>query len=147
MKSIRIDDEVWAALQKKARAFEDTPNSVLRRILRLDKRDAKRNCSNRTPKGVKTPQHAYRAPILRALYEAGGRAQGSDVLERVYALLEDHLNEADRQRLATGQMRWRTTARAERKAMVQEGLLKKDSPRGVWELTAEGITAAEAEAK
>jgi len=34
--TIRIDDEVYAWLQKHARAFEDTPNSVLRRLAGLD---------------------------------------------------------------------------------------------------------------
>jgi 5-methylcytosine-specific restriction protein A len=29
---IRIDDEVWAWLQGQARPFEDTPNTVLRRV-------------------------------------------------------------------------------------------------------------------
>ncbi len=32
MPTIRIDEEVWGWLQSKARPFEDTPNSVLRRI-------------------------------------------------------------------------------------------------------------------
>src|SRR5882672_4354929 len=36
--TIRIDDEVYAWLQKNARAFEDTPNSVLRRVAGLDAR-------------------------------------------------------------------------------------------------------------
>lgn len=34
--TIRIDAEVWAWLSKQARPFEDTPNSVLRRIAGLD---------------------------------------------------------------------------------------------------------------
>jgi negative regulator of replication initiation len=36
MPTIRIDDEVYAWLQSQARPFEDTPNSVLRRIAGLD---------------------------------------------------------------------------------------------------------------
>jgi len=144
MKSIRIDDEVWVALQRRAKAFEDTPNSVLRRILHLDKTQGKRYRSNRTPKGVKTPQRAYRNPILRALYELGGHAQASDVLEKVHVLMANRLNESDYQPLASGEIRWRNTAHWERNAMVEEGLLKKNSPRGVWELTAKGIAEAEA---
>src|SRR5256885_372642 len=35
MRTIRIDDEVWRAIQKRAKPFEDTPNSVLRRVLKL----------------------------------------------------------------------------------------------------------------
>jgi hypothetical protein len=34
-KVIRIDAEVWAELQRRARPLEDTPNSVLRRVLGL----------------------------------------------------------------------------------------------------------------
>ncbi len=34
--TIRIDNEVWAWLQQQARPFEDTPNSVLRRVAGLD---------------------------------------------------------------------------------------------------------------
>src|ERR1700722_20631699 len=34
--TIRIDDDVYAWLQKNARPFEDTPNSVLRRVAGLD---------------------------------------------------------------------------------------------------------------
>ena len=36
MPTIRIDDEVYAWLQKQARPFEDTPNSVLRRIANIE---------------------------------------------------------------------------------------------------------------
>lgn len=38
MHVLRVDDEVFAALEKRARPFVDTPNSTLRRILRLDPR-------------------------------------------------------------------------------------------------------------
>ena len=38
-KVIRIDGEVWAELQRRARPLEDTPNSVLRRVLGLPDAD------------------------------------------------------------------------------------------------------------
>jgi hypothetical protein len=34
--TIRVDDEVYALLQERAEAFIDTPNTVLRRILKLE---------------------------------------------------------------------------------------------------------------
>src|SRR5688572_1333615 len=37
---IRIDDEVWAELQRRARPLEDTPNSVLRRVFDLPEETA-----------------------------------------------------------------------------------------------------------
>jgi negative regulator of replication initiation len=36
MKSIRIDEDVFTFLQNRARPFEDSPNDVLRRVLKLD---------------------------------------------------------------------------------------------------------------
>jgi hypothetical protein len=40
---IRIDEEVWAELQRKAVPFEDNPNSVLRRVLGLEKNEPVRD--------------------------------------------------------------------------------------------------------
>jgi len=39
MPTIRIDDQVWAWLKGHAQPFEDTPNSVLRRVAGLDPAD------------------------------------------------------------------------------------------------------------
>jgi hypothetical protein len=43
-KVIRIDGEVWAELQRRARPLEDTPNSVLRRVLGLPDEEAGPEC-------------------------------------------------------------------------------------------------------
>jgi hypothetical protein len=143
MKAIRIDDDVWASLQKKAKAFEDTPNSVLRRALGIDRANGKRRGKARAARGTRTPQSAFRQPLLRVLYESGGSGKMSEVVDRVGDILSTRLNEVDRQKLATGEVRWRNAVQWERNDMVKEGFLKKDTPRGVWELTAKGIKAAE----
>ena len=46
-----------------------------------------------------------------------------------------------------GLPRWRNTAQWARNAMVKEGLLASDSPRGVWEITAEGKQWLEAQSE
>jgi Mrr restriction endonuclease-like protein len=143
MRAIRIDDEVWGALQKKASAFEDTPNSVLRRVLGIDKKNGKHVKKARAARGTRTPQSAFREPLFRVLYESGGSGKMSEVVDRVGNVMSEQLNDVDRQKLATGDVRWRNAVQWERNEMVKEGLLKKDSPRGVWELTAKGIKAAE----
>jgi restriction system protein len=148
MKTIRIDDEVWRALQKKGTAFEDTPNSVLRKILRLDKANGreKRNVqTSRVPRGQKTPQQAYHKPILRILYELGGSAPAPDVLDRVGKAMARELNAVDRGQLGRGELRWRNTAQWARNELVKQGYLKRNSPHGTWELTAKGIAAVENE--
>lgn len=42
-KVIRVDAEVWAELQRRAIPFEDNPNSVLRRVLKLKKDEVGRD--------------------------------------------------------------------------------------------------------
>jgi negative regulator of replication initiation len=140
MRTIRIDDDVWRGLQRRATPFEDTPNCVLRRLLKLDA--AKKACasrgSKRPPMLDRTPQQAYRQPILEALLEFRGAAAACDVLERVREKMQGILKPADHEKLASGMVRWRNTAMWERSAMVQQGLLKADSPRGHWEISDRG---------
>lgn len=38
--TIRIDDEVYAWLQSRAKPFEDAPNDVIRRIAELDEHES-----------------------------------------------------------------------------------------------------------
>jgi len=45
--------------------------------------------------------------------------------------------------MSSGTVRWRNAVQFERNQMVQEGLLKKTSAHGMWELTTKGVAAAE----
>ena len=47
MPTIRIDEEVYEWLQQQAKPFEDTPNSVMRRIATLDTSDVDQSGANR----------------------------------------------------------------------------------------------------
>lgn len=147
MPTIRIDDEVMKALQKKAIPLVDTPNTVLRRILSIDKKPAKPagrgNGTGERPRlpGGMTPNKSYRRPIVEALYEFGGRASAGDVLRLVERKMT--LEAGDRARLKSGEVRWKRRANWERFNMVSEGLLKNDSPRGIWELAQAGVDLIE----
>jgi len=132
--TIRIDNQVWEYLKRKAEPFEDTPNSVLRRLFGLDRAQLRRN--RRVP--GRTPQSHYRIPILQTLEELGGRAEAKRVLALVFKKVKRELRPVDLQKISTGMTRWRNAAMWERKAMVDEGLLKMDSPRGMWEITDHG---------
>jgi len=92
---------------------------------------------DRLPRGLRTPMGDYYQPILQALNESGGSAKVSDVLERVEQLMQDVLREVDYEPLPSNaeMPRWRNTAQWARDAMVREGLLKSNSPRGIWEIT------------
>lgn len=60
MKKIKIDEEVYDFLQKKAIPFEETPNDVLRRLLRL----GKKNIPKPPPVGsIGTPKKTRKADL------------------------------------------------------------------------------------
>jgi len=90
--------------------------------------------------GKRTPDFAYNRPILESLVELGGRANLHDVLDRVYAKMQAQLNEFDHAPLPSDGVtpRWRNAAQWARFNMAQQGLLRRDSPRGIWEISDEG---------
>lgn len=88
-------------------------------------------------RGQRTPTEAYFEPILRALHENGGAGKVAEVLDRVGRIMKPVLKDVDFQPLASNpdNLRWRNAAQWARNNMVNDGLLKSDSPRGVWEMT------------
>lgn len=83
-----------------------------------------------------------RNPLLHAL---GGQAKTADVLAGVEERMRSRLGPRDRERLAGGDVRWRKAAQWTRFEMVEEGLIRKDSPRGIWEIAPEGKKRAKLE--
>ena len=86
-----------------------------------------------------TDQAAFRPHIVRIL-RAEGSLDTEDMLLELEMAMEDELRERDRQPSPTGEIRWHTTARKERKAMIDAGLMIEG--HGVWELTASGRDVA-----
>jgi hypothetical protein len=89
--------------------------------------------------GQKTKQVEYRTPILQALENLGGSGNVNEVLDCVYKKMKDFLVPVDLEKLpSTRKIRWRDTAIWERYCMIKEGVLKSDSPRGIWEISEKG---------
>ncbi len=82
-------------------------------------------------------------PILEVLVEFGGKSDVKSVLEKVYLKVKDSLTPKDLEILelleSNGEPRWRNNARWARKHMINHGLLNKNSPYGIWEVTQKGI--------
>jgi hypothetical protein len=97
----------------------------------------------RLERGLRTSEDAFRKPILEALVELGGQAEISDVLDLVEKKMRGILNDYDYQPLSSDPdiIRWRNTAQWCRNTMVRQGLLKSDSPRGIWAISEEGKKA------
>jgi hypothetical protein len=109
---------------------------------------AQRRDLGRLERGVRTPEDAFRIPILETLVEMGGAGKTADVLDRVGEILKGELKDVDYEPLpSSGMLRWRNTTQWARNAMVNEGLMKDDSPRGVWEIDEAGRAYLEGQEK
>ena len=97
----------------------------------------------RAPRGSLLPQQAYEGPLLRSLMELDGRAPTSEVVERTGVHLRDKLTPADREILDSGEVRWKNRVQFVRLGLIKEGLIAKDSPRGIWEITDAGRARVE----
>lgn len=101
---------------------------------------AERRNLGRLQRGVRTREEAYVRPILKTLVAMGGSGKMSEVLDRVGVAMQGTLKEVDYEPLASDpdMPRWRNAAQWARNTMVKDGLLKSDSPRGVWEISDAG---------
>jgi hypothetical protein len=118
-----------------------------KRHARVGSEGPAKKVSKRFPRlrtGMVTKQREYRLPILHALERLGGEAPLATVLGSVYTEMESRLLPADKDPLPAshGRFRWRNAAMFERYQMVTEGLLRGDSPRGVWAITDRGRALA-----
>lgn len=165
--TIRIDSEVLETLKQHAEPFVDTPNTVLRRILglspatertdieggepaagalqprRASRRPAPSKPRHRRPSrakpGTTLPDTEYETPILEILRENGGRAPTREVIDALGERLDGRLTEVDRERLSSGDVRWRNRAQFVRLNLIERGDMVKGSPRGVWEISDQGL--------
>lgn len=156
MPVIRISDATWKRLTKLAAPLEDSAEDAVRKALDLAEAHLGSSPSTgggtpvagtttkpgdtpwRAPEGSIAPERAYRRPILEALERLGGRGEVGAVLEIVEERMKPVLTKNDYEALSTGGIRWRNRACWVRNHLRRQGLVKSDSPRGIWELTAQG---------
>jgi restriction system protein len=110
-------------------------------------RKGQRTSTSRLPRGRRTHERAFRRPILEALIELGGRAPIGEVLDLVGEKMRGQLRHDDLKPLPSDSraVRWRNTAQWCRDALVREGLMRSDSPRGIWEISDARRKAVETE--
>lgn len=94
----------------------------------------------RLQRGMRTSEEAYYVPILQVLAEMGGSGMVAHVLDKVGVKMKSILKKWDYDPLSSSpdNPRWRNAAQWARNSMVNEGLLKNDSPRGIWEISEKG---------
>lgn len=90
--------------------------------------------------GLRTPEDAYRIPILESIVELGGEGKAQDVMDKVFEKMAKNLNEYDLAPLPLNPRikRWKNTTRWCRYTLTNEGLIDPNSERGVWVITEKG---------
>jgi hypothetical protein len=168
---IEVDDDVFEVLRQNAEPFVDTPNSVLRRLLRLKDgaelspsparhavrhlQAAPRERSRRStvrppraPRGSLLPQEEYEVPILQILADQPeGRAPASEVIDGIEPMMRDKFKELDLETMSGGEVRWHKRAQFCRLHLVKMGQMAPHAPRGIWEITDEGRDRLRVEAE
>ncbi len=139
---IKVDEEVFAQLQKQATPFVDEPNDVLRKILGLpDNGDGglkeKTSIRKRIASQSLLTLKEYPHPILKSLDSHGGTAERKKVLRDVFGELEPKLNPDDLEKLNGRPPRWQVRAEVVRSHLAKEGLVE-CAGRGMWKITSEG---------
>ena len=99
--------------------------------------------ANHQPRGLRTPDEAFRKPILESIVELGGAASMEKILDRVEQKMQATINEYDRELLSESPRtyRWQNTVNWSRNALADEGLLNNNTSQGVWEITSQGRAA------
>ena len=84
--------------------------------------------------------HLAELKSLQALVDLGGRSELHRVLERVHEMMKGQLNEHALALLPSDGVtpRWRNTAQGARNSLREEGLIRDDTPRAVWEISEKG---------
>jgi hypothetical protein len=86
-----------------------------------------------------TPVKAYWRPILQTLIEMSGRGRRERVIDLVGKKMKDIFTPADSKKLPESKyIRWENRVAWQASNMRREGYIKKDSPRGIWEITDAG---------
>jgi len=86
MKTIQIEDEVFAALESRVRSFNDTPNEVIKRL--LEEFGGAKDSTPEKPKADKiSPNHSSAASAISQLIQSPGYLM-ADAKRKYFAVLE-----------------------------------------------------------
>ncbi|HEV2856777.1 MAG TPA: winged helix-turn-helix domain-containing protein [Solirubrobacterales bacterium] len=141
---IELSGRTYKRLLRQAESFEDTPETVLERLLNQVERGEgpeehlESSSGLLNEEGGLLPESEYWLPILQILVEAEGAARSRDVISILGDRLRSQLMPRDYDVLEMGEVRWQNRARFARLRMKERGLISSDSPRGIWEITEEG---------
>lgn len=132
--ALGIQADAAQALSQLAGEFEEILSDLKSRlgINEPSKPIPRKSRKNRPPK---TENRVLREHLIQALKILNGRARLREVIEQMGRQLDGKLLTGDMEILeSTKEPLWQNNAQWERYRMIQDGILRNDSPRGIWEL-------------
>ena len=140
MPVVRISEEQFREIQKYAEPLVDDFESALWKVLKIaqSNQSKSREGTIQIVKGDVTPQKMFWTPVLESLVEQGGEAPAQKVIEQVEIKMKNQLKPGDYEPNRDRLPKWKKGVHFQRLAMVHEGLLVKNSPRGIWRITEHG---------
>lgn len=161
MPVIRISEQTMERLKKWAEPLVDTTESAFVKVLNAAEGtlDAERGGATLSPEAVSPPDREkvngklarkkflpdkeFRRPLLEALYQMGGKARRQALRPVLEKRIASRLQPGDYELVSTGDPRWWSAASWTRNKLKDEGFLRDDSPRGLWELSEKGFRQVE----
>lgn len=139
MPVVRISEQLFKEVQKYAEPLVDNFETALWKALRL-RGPSPVGRNKHGPRGVGelTLPREFLKPALEVLVEREGRASRAEVHEAVEKKMNTRLKAGDYELNRDGTTKWSKQLDFQRLAMVHEGLLASNSPRGIWEITEAG---------
>lgn len=92
----------------------------------------------RVPAGSLLPEREYDLPLLTTLVELGESAPSREVMDAVGVKVKDRLTAIDKEKLASGGIRWENRLQFVRLRLIERGLMIKESGRGIWAISEAG---------
>lgn len=152
MPDIQVDDDVYSCVLALVSSETNTPNLVVRRLLEMHgklrpnlttKDGTQLSAPWKNRRGSSPSQTVYKNHLLYVLgTKFGGIASRLAAIEAALDLMQQKglLPPSASEVLASnGQTKAESAMAWGRNALKDAGLIKADSPRGLWELTKEGL--------
>ena len=130
---VSCEEEVGEALESLRDELEFMLAQVQKQ-LPAKNQDAKPRPKRTRSSSPKTDKAILREYLVKALKAHGGRASIHDTLMWMKEHLQQRFLPGDLELRKSGEVAWENNTCWERYNLVQAGVLKNDSPRGVWEL-------------
>lgn len=111
----------------------------LRKSTPRRKRTPGKSQTTRAKRGELLPEREYVFPILRTLRKNGGSAAKDDVLAALQSIIGSKLKPRDKEPMGSGEIRWHNRAAWVRNNLAAAGFISRESRRGVWEITEDGL--------